>query len=164
MWSKSTPTTDTCSKEVLFSCNDALSPVAWLLVPHGRVHCGNVNRAPIGNRMTRTDCTNSLVKHGFETLLREGGTLQVFDSANIFGHCHALRVLNWRHAPKRQTRRIIHQQSTHDMSENAMSPFPQLFNGTRVFAKIQFRPDEHDGCRGGMMRDLWMPLRDTVQI
>jgi len=33
-------------KKVLFSCNDALATtLASLLVPHGRIHCGNVNPA-----------------------------------------------------------------------------------------------------------------------
>jgi hypothetical protein len=45
-----------------------------------------------------------------------------------------------------------------------MSPFPQLFNSTRVFAKIQFRTHEDDGCGGSVMRDLGMPLRDIVKI
>lgn len=55
---------------------------------------------------SRTNCANGLVKHGLEPLLRKGGTFQVLDGSNIPGHCHALRVLNWCHAPKCRFRYI----------------------------------------------------------
>ena len=46
MLPKSTPTTNTYSKKVFFSRNDALATtLAGLLVPHGRIHYGNVNPA-----------------------------------------------------------------------------------------------------------------------
>lgn len=49
MLPESTPTTNTYSKKVFFSCNDALATtLAGLLVPHGRVHCGNVNPVTSG--------------------------------------------------------------------------------------------------------------------
>ena len=57
--------------------------------------------------MSHTDCTNRLVEHGLEALLCEGGTLQVLHGSNVLSHRYALRVLNWCHAPKRQTESSI---------------------------------------------------------
>ena len=56
--------------------------------------------------MSHTDCAGGVVKHGPETLLHEGGTLQVLDGSNILNHRYALRVLDWCHEPKHQMRRI----------------------------------------------------------
>jgi len=60
----------------------------------------------IGNRMSHTGCADSLVEHGLETLLREGGTLQVLDGSDILSHRHTLRVLDRCHESKCQTRRV----------------------------------------------------------
>ena len=65
-----------------------------------------LTRLPAGKRTSRTDCSDSLVEHGLETLLCKGGALQVFDGSNILSHCNALRVLNWCHAPNHQTRKV----------------------------------------------------------
>ena len=121
--SKVYPTTDTHSKKVFFSCNDALAAtVASLFAPHGRAHCGNVNPAFRSGvcRTSCTDCVDSHVEHGLEALLREGGTFQVLDGSNIFSHRHALRVLDWCHVPKHQSRRAhasVRQSSTNDTSD-----------------------------------------------
>lgn len=47
-------------------------------------------RLPVRNRVSHTDGADGLIKYGLETLLREGGTLQVLDSTNVLGHCHPL--------------------------------------------------------------------------
>jgi len=56
--------------------------------------------------MSHTNCADSTVEHGPETLPREGGTLHVLDGSNILDHHYTLQILDRCHAPKRQIHRI----------------------------------------------------------
>jgi len=96
--------------------------------------------------VSRTDCAGGLVGHGLEALLREGGTFQVLGGSNIATPCEywadAMR-LNARHGE------FMHQRSTNDTSDERA--ICQFFNGTLVFAEIQFRTHEYDRCGRSVM-------------
>lgn len=54
-----------------------------------------------------TNSSDGLVEYRLQAFLRQGRTFQILDSANVLGHCNALRVRDWCHATENNTIRVM---------------------------------------------------------
>jgi len=79
--------------------------------------------------------TNSLVKDVLQSLLGQGGALEVTNSRDLLGHLESLRVCDGRHAP-----------------------LTKLVNGLLIVTQVQLGTNEDGRDIRGMMADLWIPL------
>lgn len=85
------------------------------------------------------NCSDRLVKHGFEAFLREGRTLEILDSPDFLG-CHLAFLVR----------------------DRMLFFFFQTRHGELVFPEIQLRADQYKGDARRMVGYFRYPLHTTL--